>query len=149
MIRKYIIKLQLFIILLSIVACSAVPEGVSMWIESPESVKVGEEFEILAHINNESDSTVTLQSFDIGDSYLSGVSILKSDPQFSDVSHIPIDNTMEHLFNTEIPSGTHLVVTLNAKAMSVGQHQGDFDFCVNSGVNCDFQSISIAVIAAQ
>jgi hypothetical protein len=126
-------------------ACSPVPDGVSMWVESPGRVNLGEPFTFLAHIKNESEEGVVLHSLDIGDSYLSGVSIARSEPMFSELEHIPIDNTVEHSFEIHIPPGEHLVVTFHAEATAPGVQQGDFDFCVNSLVNCEFQTITTSI----
>ena len=116
-----------------------------MWVESSDDVKVGEPFTIQAHVNNESSSTAMLHSLDIGDSYLAGVSIDRTEPPFSTSEHIPVDNTVAHWFNLAVGPGEHLIVTLHATATRAGVQQGDFDICVNSEINCQFLTITTPV----
>ncbi len=142
--RNYFVWLFVTVPLLWI-ACSPVPDGVTMWVESPARVKMGEPFAFSAHVNNESTTAVTLRSLDIGDSYLAGISIDRSEPPFSSSQHIPIDNTVSYGFETAVDPGDHLIVTFHVRATKPGVQQGDFDICVNSEFNCDFQSITTLV----
>ena len=146
--HRYLIIGMVFTLTLSFTACTPVPDGVTMWIESPTPVELHEQFPIATHIKNESTTNVTLRSLDIGDTYLEGISIDRSDPPFSDSEHVPIDNTVAHSFEIDVTPGEHLVVIFYAEATRPGIHQGDFDICVNSLVNCDFQSITTRVEAS-
>lgn len=129
-----------------VASCVPVPDNVDAWLEVPDSVATGEEFEFEAHIRNASERSVALYSLDIGDTFLSGIEIIGTEPPFSESTHIPIDNTVEFLFETTIQSETEFVVVLRALAGREGLHQGDFDFCINSAVFCDFQTISVEVV---
>ena len=59
-------------------SCATLPEGITVWVESPSSVELGERFTVSAHVDNASRSVVTLRTLDIGDSYLEGIAIVGS-----------------------------------------------------------------------
>lgn len=126
-------------------SCASVPDGVTAWVESPPSVELGEHFKISAHVDNASGKAVKLRTLDIGDAYLDGIAIHQTDPPHSEKVHLPIDNTLSFVFEIDIPPGERVVVDFHAEAQKSGVYQGDFDLCVNSAVNCFFQTITTPV----
>jgi hypothetical protein len=137
------------LLLLPLCACGGLDnpkKGVSVAIESPSEVKVGETFEIRAIVDNKDAAEANLDSIDIGDSYLEGITLESSQPAWiGDTFHIPVDNTVSHEFQAKVPPGTSFTVTFKARATKAGRFAGDFDICVNSAVNCFFEHISTEV----
>jgi hypothetical protein len=132
--------------LLLMSACSPVPDGVTMWVDSPELVNLGEQFTISVHVINDSSKHLAFRAVDVGDSYLSGVSIERIEPPFSAFDHVEfVDSWMTYMFKIDVPPGDHLVVTLYVVATRPGVQQGKFNICVNAVINCEFQSITTRV----
>lgn len=134
------------LLLLALCACGALPDnpkkGISVAIESPPEVKAGEPFEIRAIVTNGGSESARLDSIDIGDSYLEGVTLQSSEPPWGDTMHVPVDNTVSHEYQATVPAGASFTVTFKAQASQPGRFSGDFDICVNSAFNCFFEKIS-------
>lgn len=133
------------VLLILLVGCEPIPEGVTVWYESPSVVVLGDSFEIIAHVENASEATVVLSSIDIGDSFLAGIQVDRSDPVPYDLYHLPIDNTMSYVYDIDVPPSQDFSVTFHARAVAQGIQSGSFDFCVNSHINCDRRTISTRV----
>jgi len=131
--KKHIISLVVVLVLgVLAIGSASDPENVVIDVNAPISSEVGEEFEISIKITNTDTKSQSLVSVDVGDEYLEGIAILRTVPAYSNVSHIPIDNSMSYEFDRDIASGEELVVTLYAKALKSGDHKGDVDICINS-----------------
>ena len=133
------------LLLLGLSACGGIEspkKGISVAIETPPAVTQGEAFEIRAIVTNRGEKPANLDSIDIGDSYLEGVSITSAEPPWIGTMHIPIDDTVSHDFQATVPAGQSLTVIFHAKATQRGTFSGDFDICVNSMMNCFFEHIS-------
>ena len=125
--------------------CLSGPENITVAIDIPTRVSQGETFEIIADVTNTGDETQTLDSIDIGDEYIEGIAILRSDPMYSETFHIPLDNTMSHTIQRDIGPSETLTVTFTVEALHAGDYIGAFDVCINSGGNCLFYSIRTLV----
>ena len=108
------------------------PQNVEISVEAPTTVEVGERFEILARMRNTATSTQILIDLDIADEYLEGVVIESMEPAFSDVFHVPLDDTMSYSLDLPVPAGDEVIVTLHVLAAKTGDFSGDFDFCIGS-----------------
>jgi len=108
------------------------PQNVEIGITAPIQAKKGEEFVIVTTVKNTASEPQTLVSLDIGDAYLNGIAILRTEPDFREASHIPIDNTMSYVFKLTIDEGNDVEVLLYAKAIKSGDHRSEIDFCINS-----------------
>jgi hypothetical protein len=117
-------------------------QGISVAIDSPPEVTAGQPFEIRTTVTNAGTEAARLDSIDIGDSYLEGVAIESSQPAWGDTMHVPIDNTLSHDFQANVPAGGSFTVTFTARAKRSGHFAGDFDVCVNSAFNCFFEQIA-------
>lgn len=134
------------LLLLALAACDGMPaspkQGISVAIESPPEVTVGQTFVIRTTVTNTGAEAARLDSIDIGDSYLEGVAIESSEPAWGDTMHVPIDDTLSHDFQANVPAGSSFTVTFKARAKRAGRFAGDFDVCVNSAFNCFFEKIA-------
>lgn len=135
--------LVLLILVISLCGCGS-PNNVVVKVEAPLHVKNGDEFIIIATVENTASKQQTLVSLDIDDTYLTGVAILRTEPENKEASHVPIDNTMSYVFELPIEAGTSLEVKLYAKAVKQGDYNAEIDFCINSGIS--FLSKSIRTI---
>ncbi len=115
--------------------CSGDPKNVTILLDAPLQVKVGEKFQIKAHVTNTGPKAQKLVSLDVGEAYRTGIAIEKSNPSFSQASHIPIDNTMSYEFNLDLPSNQEKVVTFYATALKAGDYSSKVDFCINSSTS--------------
>ncbi len=120
---------------IALTACSGDPQNVTISVEAPLQVKAGEKFLVKAHVKNTADKPQKLVSLDVGDPYLTGIAFEKTDPPFSDATHIPIDNTMSYTLNVELPSNEEKVVTFYAMALKTGDYSSKIDFCINSATS--------------
>jgi hypothetical protein len=133
----------LLILTISLSGCGS-PKDVVVEVDVPISVKKGDEFAMLATIKNTASKQQKLVSLDIGDAYLNGIAILRTDPDHREAFHVPLDNTMSYVFNIPVPAGKHVEVGFQAKAIAQGDYMSEIDFCINS--DSSFLSRSIRTI---
>ena len=120
------------------------PEDVNVTIELPLNVSQGDEFVIVATVKNTSSDQQELVSLDIADGYLDGIAILRTEPNHSEATHIPLDNTMSYVFELPVGAGEQKEIKLYAKAVRQGDYNAEIDFCINSEFS--FLSRSIRTI---
>ena len=128
--------LLLVLVVAALIMVTRRPDGVEVRIEAPLEAVVGERFTFVARVKNTSSEARTLADLDVADSYLRGIVIERTEPAFSEASHMPIDNTMSYTLNQSIAAGAELVVTVFAMAGHPGDHAGDVDFCIDSRMSC-------------
>ena len=121
------------------------PENVICSIECPITVNKGDEFIITVNVKNIDSKKQTLVSLDIGDEYLAGIAILKTIPDYYDLMHIPIDQTVSYTYNLNIGPGDTSTIKLYAKALSIGDYSSEIDFCINSSLSFLSKSIRTLV----
>lgn len=94
--------------------------------EYPDTVVVGEEFDLVLEITNRDAGSRTLNSIDVHEDFLGGfevVSISPSPGSNEDMWGYRIFN-----FDESIKASDSLIVTMKLRAKSVGFWSGDFDF---------------------
>lgn len=102
-------------------------------VDSPESVKVGEAFEIEIAIRNNGLETTTLDSIDVYAPYLEGIEITGSTPA---ASRIDRDNDVVTLwYQKGLEAGADMHVTLHARPRKVGRFEGELDVCIGNSVS--------------
>jgi hypothetical protein len=129
---KYVQRFLVVLLLAFVSSQCDSPQNVEIGITAPIQAKMGEEFVIVTTVKNTASEPQTLVSLDIGDAYLNGIAILRTEPDFREASHIPIDNTMSYVFKLTIDEGDDVEVWLYAKAIKSGDHRSEIDFCINS-----------------
>ena len=120
------------------------PKNVEVDIQAPLQVKEGDDFVITATVSNSASKTQTLVSLDIGDEYLVGIAVLKTEPRHKEATHVPIDNTMSYVFDLPMKPGEEVRILLHSKAVKTGDHKSEIDFCINS--DASFLSKSVRTI---
>jgi len=131
--------------------CSAVeematgPKDVAAQVNTPLHVSMKQEFEIEVRIQNTGTKSQKLISIDVGDAYLKGVAIQRTEPAFKQSMHIPIVNMQSYEFEQTIPAGGEMVVKFLAVAVKVGDFAADVNICVNSEATCQIHPIRAVV----
>jgi hypothetical protein len=139
--RIMVIFCLMFLLVLS--GCSGV-KNIEVKVEAPLKVANDEEFIITATVKNNASKEQKLVSLDIADKYLEGIAIVETEPDNSESSHIPIDNTVSYIFDIPIKPGEEIKVDLYAKALKQGDFNAEIDFCINN--DFDFISKSIRTV---
>lgn len=106
------------------------PEGVSVSVENPLTVGLGEEFTLAVVVHNErEDRAFELSDIDIGEAYLEGFLIVATEPRFKSSMHVPIDDTRSFAFNVAIPPRESRRFEFRLRPAQVGVWRGDVDIC--------------------
>jgi hypothetical protein len=124
-------SLPILVVVLSLLACAS-PENVTVGMQAPISVAKGDEFLILATVENTAPTVQTLVSLDIGDAYLDGIAIMKTEPDNKEAFHVPLDKTMSYVFDIPVYPGDQVEIVLLAKAVRTGDFNSEIDFCINT-----------------
>lgn len=122
----------------------SVPEGWTADVEAPLTVAVGDEFEVVAMVTNETGEDQMLHSIDIGETYLDGIAVTGSEPDFTD-SFLIGDGTYTHTLEVDVPAGESAEVTFMMTALSAGDYSGAFDICTGEGLSCTFLTVRTVV----
>lgn len=105
-------------------------KGVSVSIDSPLDVKVGEPFDLTVHVENVRDKRVlTVSDIDISDDYLEGFVVISTEPVSRSSMHVPIDNSMSYTFDSSVPAGATRSFVFTLRAEQAGIFRGDVDVC--------------------
>jgi hypothetical protein len=108
-------------------------DAVKLSVTSPSVVKNGSDFIIKAVLKNTGTKTHTFVNLDIDNEYLKGVSIRKTQPQYSSKENY-IDEITTFEFGKELKPGEEFIIEITATAGMEGSFKGDFDFCIDSDV---------------
>ncbi len=112
------------------------PKDVTVQVNAPLYVSVKQEFVIEVRVQNTSSRPMSLNSIDVGDRYLQGVAIQKTEPAFRQSMHVPVVNMQSYEFGQTIPAGGELLVKLNAVAVKAGDYAADMSICINGPSTC-------------
>lgn len=88
---------------------------------------------MFAAVRSEEDEIV-LDSVDVSESYLEGISLVRTNPAYRDT--LSILGFTRYEFQTPIPAGQTLQLGLQALALRAGEFRGEVDVCINSGFSC-------------
>ena len=142
------------ILLLGLVAaggCTAVeeiakgPKDVTVQVNAPLHVTVKQGFVIEVRVQNTAAEPQELISIDVGDGYLQGVAIQRTEPAFKQSMHVPIVNMQSYEYGQPIAAGGELVVKFHAVAVKAGDYSADLNVCVNSASTCQTHPIRAVV----
>ena len=92
---------------------------------------------------NSHTKAITLDSIDVGDSFLAGFQVISVDPRPTDTTHMPIVNQRSWDFGVEIQPGDSLAITFQLRAVTEGHFSGDVDVC---NPNQDFRTLLADVV---
>lgn len=90
--------------------------------------------------------SVTLDSIDIDDAFLSAFQVVTVDPEPSTTSHVPFAQQRSWSFGKEVPPGGKLAVSFTFRAIAEGHFSGDVDVC---NPNQDFKTLLADVVVKQ
>lgn len=112
------------------------PEQVTINVNAPTQTAKGNRIMIPITIQNTSAAPQVLDSIDIPMSYLNGIAIEGSEPEYIDSYPIPFADYHSYTFMREIAPGDTFVVRFFALAVKTGDFSGEIDICIDSGTNC-------------
>lgn len=107
------------------------PEDITVATDVPVYVEAGEQFAFTITVQNTASEPQTLNSIDISESYLDGITIRSTSPAYSQSIPIPIADMQSYEFHRTIPAGGSLDVTFNATALQPGDYSGGVDIVIN------------------
>ncbi len=96
-------------------------------LSAPETVAVGEEFDLVLRTRNLHEEPIRLDSIDVDLAFLEGFEVLSVDPTPSDT--MDIFGQRSWSFTDSVPPGEGLDVTYRLKAVRPGHYVGDADVC--------------------
>ncbi|MBU1126662.1 hypothetical protein KJ758_03555 [Patescibacteria group bacterium] len=114
-------------------------------IDVPDNIVVGDEFDISVNIENADKDPLFLHSIDIGNTYLGGVTVYATEPEFSDLSDLIFEDMTSFALKTDIAEETTTKIILKAKATQAGIWIGGMDICFDKGANCVYSHITTNV----
>lgn len=141
---KKITAIFCLVLLLALSGCED-PKDIVIKVDVPLQVTKNEDFIITATVKNTASTEQKLVSLDIGDEYLEGIAIVKTEPDNSESRHVLIDNTVTYVFNIPIKSGEEIKVNFYAKALKKGDFNSEVDFCINKETTFLSKSIRTVV----
>ncbi|MDF7797934.1 hypothetical protein P4C99_00565 [Pontiellaceae bacterium B1224] len=105
-------------------------KGVSLSIESPLDVKVGEEFELKLNVTNERETKrLNISDIDISGDYIEGFILISTDPAPRSSMIIPFFEDISYTFGTPVQAGETKTFTFVFRAEQEGVFRGDIDVC--------------------
>jgi hypothetical protein len=105
-------------------------EGMVVSVKGPESVAVGETFDLEIVVRNDRPrQSIELSDVDLADEYLEGFTIASVHPVNKSSSHVPIDNKRSFTFDVTIPPGQSRTFAFKMRAQKAGIYRGDVDVC--------------------
>lgn len=114
-------------------ACGGALQGTddfSAIVQAPAMARKGEPFEVVVTVNNSAAEPQVLESIDIDDAWLAGITLTGSSPPYGGAMHVPIDDTWSYSYQETIPAGGSLTVRLQATGVQAGTWRGEVDVCV-------------------
>ena len=99
-------------------------EGVTVSIDAPLDVKIGETFNMTVNVTNERDKKdLALSDIDISDDYMAGFIVASTEPTSKSNEHI--SDSLSYTFDTEIPAGESVSFVFVLRAEQEGVFRGD------------------------
>lgn len=114
-------------------------------VDAPAIVPKGQPFTVTVRVYNDASSPQKLESLDISDDWLNGVTLTSSSPAYTDASHVPLDNTWSYTYGQTIPPGGSVEIQLQATGVAPGTHRGDIDVCVGGMARFNSYPVSTTV----
>jgi hypothetical protein len=105
-------------------------QGVSVSIDGPTDVVVGQTFDLSVTVTNERPQKVlALSDIDLAEDYLQGFTVSSINPRPKSNQHVPIDNSRSFTFGVRIPPRETRTFTFTLRAEKAGLFRGDVDIC--------------------
>jgi hypothetical protein len=108
-------------------------KGVSISINVPLEVIVGNTFEMVVNVKNErGKKALALSDIDLGEEYLAGFVVVSTEPPATSSMRIPFVGGMSYTFDVSIPAGEVRSFAFTLRAEQTGIYRGDVDICEGS-----------------
>ncbi len=149
--NRQMIGCGLLLLGLASAGCDAVeeitsgPKDVTVQVNAPLHVTVKQEFVVEIRVQNTAARSQSVHSIDIGDSYLVGVAIQRTEPAFKQSMHVPLVNMQSYEFGAPIAAGGEQVVRFYAVAVKAGDYSATVDVCINGPSVCQSHPIRAVV----
>jgi hypothetical protein len=104
------------------------PEGITVEVTLPDTIVVGDRFDMVVTVKNELPQQRTLETIDFYSPLLDGVTIMGVDPAPTHVDDILM---LTYTFERPIPAEGEISVTFTMTADAYGYYQGDLDVAVD------------------
>ncbi len=91
-------------------------------------MKKGDEFVIVAKVNNTAAKQQKLVGIDIADTYLEGIAILRTEPNHKEAVHAPLGDAMSYKFDLPVGAGEQKLIKFYVKAVKQGDYNSEIDF---------------------
>lgn len=135
-----------FSALLFMQSCSSdSPISMEMDLQAPVIAQKGQGIVIRTEIINKGETEDTLLSLEIGNSYLDGFTVLKTEPPYSDMSVLSVNNLTSFVFNLPVPAGGSQTVKIYARAEKAGNFTSEISFSLNSDIKYLGSSIRTSI----
>ena len=121
------------------------PQEIEISVDTPQQVKVGEEFSIEVTLENLGDEAQLLYSIDFTDDYLQGIDVVSAFPDYEDMNEYGMGNFRSYTFEREIDAGEELVVRIQLIGQVEGTFSGELDVCVDDGFRCETVTLNTLV----
>jgi len=108
-----------------------VPEGITLQLDYPDNVVVGDKFDVTITIQNLLDQPRTLVDLDFYNPILDGVSIVSASPKPSADDEDSVFGMRTMSYNSPIPAEGQLVIILTMTAEEAGHFSGDVDVSID------------------
>lgn len=119
------------------------PEGIVTTVTMPDSVYVGDSFEIIVTVTNQLDHARTIKDIDFYEPLLDGTRVVSVEPDYDML------DTMLRMatYTMELPlgAGESIDVTFAAEAVAAGVYNGDIDVSVDSLLNFTSENRVLAI----
>ena len=117
---------------ISLLGCGGEPENFEAELKLPLNAKKGDEFVIVAKVNNTAAKQQKLVAIDIADTYLEGIAILRTEPNHKEAFHAPMGDYMSYKFDVPVGAGEQKLIKFYVKAVKQGDYNSEVAFWVNS-----------------
>ena len=123
----------------------AYPEDITVVVEAPTQATVGEPFELIVKIKNESSEPQTLISIDVGTDYLEGILLEESTPAYVQSWSFDLLGFMSFDYKMEVAPGESLEVVYLMNPFNPGDYSGSVDVCINNEMDCVYNIVRTVV----
>lgn len=104
----------------------------------PPEVSIGSTVSLFITATNPHTKTVTLDSIDVDDAFLTGFQVVTITPEPTDTMHVPFTNQRSWSFAKPVEPGDSITVSFVLKPVIEGHFSGDIDVC---NPNQDFTTL--------